>query len=77
MNWLIENNKLVKVFSFENQSKLVLFLQIIANKADEMGHHPDVTIYKCSHMKIELTTHDLNSISQLDYELASFIDEIK
>ena len=76
MNWKIENNRLTKQFSFENQTQLVEFLLIIAKKADEIGHHPDVSIFKCSQLKIELFTHDKNEITELDHSLAGFIDSI-
>lgn len=75
MNWLIENDKLVKQFSFKNQRKLAEFFGIIAIHADEVNHHPDVSIFKASKMKIELSTHDKDSITELDYSLAKFIDE--
>jgi pterin-4a-carbinolamine dehydratase len=44
--------------------------------ADETGHHPDVSIFQCRKMKIELFTHDKNQITALDYTLADYIDSI-
>ena len=76
MSWNIENNRLTKSFSFENQTQLSKFLIKIAKHADEIGHHPDVTIFKCREMKIELFTHDKNQITDLDYSLAKYIDSI-
>ncbi len=76
MSWNIENNRLTKSFSFVNQTELSEFLLKIAKHADEVGHHPDVTIFKCSIMKIELFTHDKNQITKLDYSLADYIDSI-
>ncbi len=75
MNWKIENNRLTKNFSFENQTELVKFLLKVAKHADKIGHHPDVVIHKCSQMKIELFTHDKNEITEKDYSLAEFIDQ--
>lgn len=76
MNWLIENDKLVKQFSFESQTKLAEFFKMIAVHADKINHHPDVTIFKCSQLKIELFTHDKNAITEKDYSLAEYIDSI-
>ncbi len=76
MSWQIQNNKLTKIFSFKNQTALSEFLLKIAKHADQIGHHPDVTIYKCREMKIELFTHDKNQITALDYSLAAYIDLI-
>ena len=77
MNWQILNNRLTKQFSFKNQTELAYFLLQIAKHADEVQHHPDVFIFNCSKMKIELFTHDKNEITALDYELATFIDMIE
>lgn len=74
--WVTLNNKLTKIFSFENQTQLAEFLLKIAKHADQIGHHPDVTIFKCKEMKIELITHDKNQITDLDYSLAKYIDSI-
>lgn len=76
MNWLIENNKLVKEFKFETQTELAEFIKVIALYADEIGHHPDFSVFKCSQIKFEISTHDKNEITDLDYKLAKFIDEV-
>ncbi len=76
MGWDIQNNRLTKSFSFENQTQLAEFFLKVAKHADQAGHHPDIRIFKCSNMKIELFTHDKNQITELDYKLAAFIDSI-
>jgi 4a-hydroxytetrahydrobiopterin dehydratase len=74
MSWLIKNNKLQKEFSFKSQTELAIFMLKIAQYADEVSHHPDIQIYKCSFINIELFTHETNTISEKDYQLAKFID---
>ena len=76
MDWTIENNRLTKHFEFKTQTLLCEFLLKVAQKADQIGHHPDVSIYKCSKLKIELITHDKGSVTALDYKLAGIIDLI-
>ena len=76
MDWTIENNRLTKQFEFKNQTQLCEFLLKVAQQADKIGHHPDVSIYKCSKLKIELITHDQGCVTALDYNLAAFIDLI-
>ena len=42
--------------------------------ADKMGHHPELfNVY--NKVKIDLTTHDADGISALDFELAQKIDK--
>ncbi len=76
MNWLIKDSKLSREFSFGNQTELVEFITAIAVHADKVGHHPDMQIYKCSKLRIELFTHDLKEIGPKDYDLAAFIDSL-
>ena len=76
MNWLIENNKLIKEFTFSNQTELAEFITVIALYADEINHHPDFSVFKCSQIKFEISTHDKNEITDLDYKLTAFIDEV-
>ncbi len=76
MSWHLQNNKLTKIFLFKNQTELSEFLLKIAKHADQIGHHPDVCIYKCREMKIELFTHDKNQVTALDFSLADYIDSI-
>jgi 4a-hydroxytetrahydrobiopterin dehydratase len=76
MNWLIKDDKLSREFSFSNQSELAVFVLKIAQYADKVAHHPDMYIYKCSQLKIELFTHDLNAIGAKDYAMAAYIDEL-
>lgn len=76
MDWIIDNNHLTKQFEFKTQTQLCEFLLKVAQQADQIGHHPDVSIYNCSKMKIELITHDQGSVTALDYKLAGIIDLI-
>jgi 4a-hydroxytetrahydrobiopterin dehydratase len=76
MSWNIENNRLTKQFEFKTQTQLCEFLLKVAQQADQIGHHPDMSIYKCSKLKIELITHDQGKITELDYKLARIIDVI-
>ena len=74
MNWNILDNKLIKEFSFKNQTELAEFLLKVAKLADENDHHPDAEIYQCSRLRLKLFTHTENGISELDRKLAKLID---
>ena len=76
MDWEIQNNRLTNSFTFKNQTQLAEFFLKVALYADQLGHHPDVTVFQCSKMKIELFTHDQKKITELDYTLAEYIDSL-
>lgn len=75
MDWSVENNKLVKQFSFKSQTELAAFFSQIAKQADSVNHHPDIFVFKAFQLKIELFTHDKKAITEKDHALAKFIDD--
>ena len=48
MNWEEINGKLSKTYVFKNQTELAQFLLRVAIIADELNHHPDYVVFKCS-----------------------------
>ncbi len=76
MKWEVKNNRLMQEFDFKNQTELATFILEIAKRADTLDHHPDMTITKCSHLKIELFTHTENKVSDLDFNMSEIINSI-
>lgn len=74
MNWNEENKSLTKEFVFSSQTELAAFFQRVAVLADAVNHHPDILVYKAFQLKISLTTHDKNALTEKDFELAKQID---
>ena len=62
-----------KEFKFIDFKNAFSFMTSIALKAEEAGHHPEwFNVY--NKVKITLTTHDVNGLSQKDIILGKFID---
>jgi 4a-hydroxytetrahydrobiopterin dehydratase len=74
--WKHENNALVKEFDFNNFMESMAFVNRIVPVAEEMGHHPDISI-QYSKVTITLTTHDSGGVTQKDFDLAGRIDDLK
>ena len=74
MNWNEENKSLTKEFVFRNQTELAAFFQRVAVLADAVNHPPDIFVTKAFQLKISLTTHDKNALTEKDFELAKQID---
>lgn len=73
--WEKVENKLSKNFKFKDFIESFSFITKIAMISEKMDHHPDITIsYNSVH--IDLTTHDINSISKNDIILARKIEEL-
>ena len=63
-----------KHFKFTDFKQAFSFMTSIAMKAEQINHHPEwENVY--NKVKITLTTHDVNGISKLDYEMALFVEK--
>ena len=72
--WSIENGKLHKEYQFGSFIEAFGWMSSIALVAESLGHHPEwFNVY--SKVIVDLTTHDVGGISNLDFELASKMDE--
>ena len=75
--WLIEDNiKLFKEFRFENYKSAIHFSNLVANLAEEQGHHPHIHINFKS-IIIILFTHKINGLHENDFLMANKIDNLK
>jgi len=73
--WRLENNKLVKTFTFRDFNEAFGFMTRVALEAEKLEHHPEwLNVY--NRVEIRLTTHDLGGISTYDFKLAERIEEI-
>lgn len=66
---------ITKTFRFQDFRTAWSFMEDVAIEADEMSHHPEWTnVY--NRVEITLTTHDAGGLSELDFDLAHFMDEV-
>ncbi len=72
--WTEKNDKLVKIFEFNNFVEAFGFMTKVAIIAEKMDHHPNWSnVY--NKVSIELSTHDAGGIvTDKDRELAKAID---
>ena len=62
-----------KVFKFADFKAAFAFMTQVALKAEQMDHHPEwFNVYNT--VDITLATHDANGVTDLDLELAQFIE---
>lgn len=72
--WQLENNSIIKEFKFLNFIGAFAFMTKIALAAEKMNHHPDWSnVY--NRVRVRLSTHDADGITDLDIKLAQQIDK--
>ena len=73
--WSSDSGKLIKTFNFSNFKEALKFINQVGEVSERLNHHPKITnVY--NKVSFELWTHDKNSITQLDHELATEIDKL-
>jgi 4a-hydroxytetrahydrobiopterin dehydratase len=76
-HWQKIDNKLVRVFIFNNYIECIDFVLKITPLAEAACHHPDIEIFQYRHVKISLNTHDAGGIiTQKDIDLALEINNL-
>jgi 4a-hydroxytetrahydrobiopterin dehydratase len=73
--WKVVEGKLNRAFKFDSFVDAFTFMTKVAFAADKMNHHPELfNVY--NRVVIDLATHDVDGISNLDIELAKKIDNL-
>ena len=73
--WSLENDQLVRQFSWKTYKDGLVFASAVGYLADRLNHHPDILI-RYAKIRVAMNTHDVGGLSPFDFELARQIDEI-
>jgi len=73
--WSREGDAIEKVYEREDFLGSVAFVNDLAPVAEEMGHHPDLTISWAT-VTVTISTHSEGGLTAADFELAGLIDGI-
>jgi 4a-hydroxytetrahydrobiopterin dehydratase len=71
--WQLAENAIKKQFEFESFMPAVEFVNRVAKIAENMDHHPDISI-NYRRVTMVLSTHSAGGITALDFALAQKID---
>jgi len=73
--WTREQKMIVRRFEFTDFSDAMVFVNKVAEAAEEANHHPNFYI-SWNKVRLELTSHDSGGITQRDLRMARRIDSI-
>jgi 4a-hydroxytetrahydrobiopterin dehydratase len=73
--WRLEADKLAREFRFADFVGAFGFMSQVALVAERMDHHPEWSnVY--NRVKVELTTHDCQGLSERDFALAAQMNRL-
>lgn len=73
--WSHGDNAIVADFSFRDFNDALVFVNSVAQAAEQMNHHPDIDI-RYNKVRILLTSHDSGGVTRRDTRMAKQINEI-
>ncbi|MFC4699597.1 4a-hydroxytetrahydrobiopterin dehydratase [Glaciecola siphonariae] len=74
--WIIKEGKLSKTFKFKSFIRAFGWMSQIAIWAEKLKHHPEwFNVYNT--VEVQLVTHDVNGLSELDFQLATKMETFK
>ena len=73
--WVFENNKITKSYHFDNYMDGIKFVNILADKAEELNHHPDLLVGWCE-VSVGFTSHDKGGVTSACIEMAKIVEKL-
>jgi 4a-hydroxytetrahydrobiopterin dehydratase len=73
--WEREDQTIVKTFKRADFVGSVEFIDRLVEPAEEMGHHPDLSV-SWDKVRVSLTTHAAGGLTENDFELAKRIEGV-
>jgi 4a-hydroxytetrahydrobiopterin dehydratase len=73
--WEREGEAIVKTFELADFVGSVGFIDRVVAPAEEMGHHPDLSV-SWNKVRVSITTHAAGGLTANDFALANRIDEV-
>jgi 4a-hydroxytetrahydrobiopterin dehydratase len=73
--WSLQGDQIERLFVFENFVDAMIFVNKVAEIAEEESHHPDIRILY-NRVTLTLSTHDAGGLTQKDFQMAHRIDSV-
>ena len=73
--WTLQGDQIERILTFENFIDAMIFVNGVAEIAEEEGHHPDIRIVY-NRVTLALSTHDAGGLTQKDFQMAHRIESL-
>eukprot|EP00241_Pyramimonas_parkeae_P009965 CAMPEP_0114257348 /NCGR_PEP_ID=MMETSP0058-20121206/18677_1 /TAXON_ID=36894 /ORGANISM="Pyramimonas parkeae, CCMP726" /LENGTH=120 /DNA_ID=CAMNT_0001372053 /DNA_START=1242 /DNA_END=1604 /DNA_ORIENTATION=- len=77
--WVLTNEgtTISRAFVAKNWQAAIKFLNAVSEVAEAKNHHPDVHLTGYRNVQVDLQTHVIGGVSEVDMNMASELDEIE
>jgi 4a-hydroxytetrahydrobiopterin dehydratase len=73
--WKLEGEEIVRRYEFPDFAAAMVFVNQVAEKAEQAGHHPDIDI-RYNKVRLALVSHDKGGLTKRDMAMAETIDSL-
>lgn len=73
--WIQRGREIERRFRFADFKQAIAFVNQVAEQAEAVDHHPDITI-NYNRVRLTLTTHSAGGLTARDFRLAAQIDQL-
>ena len=73
--WKLSGNAIARTYQFKDFAGAVIFVNALAELAEQACHHPDIDI-RWNKVTLTLTTHDAGGLTGKDFDLAEKFDQL-
>ena len=73
--WVFKNNAITKSYSFDSYMDGIGFVHRLAEKAEEVNHHPDMQVGWCR-VSVAFTSHDKGGVTAICIAMAKATEKI-
>ncbi len=74
--WTLDEGLIRRQYTFGDFADAIIFVNKVAELAEEEGHHPDILI-EYNKVTLTLSTHDAGGLTAKDFHLAQRIGELR
>ncbi len=72
--WEQDGAWLVTAYEFDDFAEALAFVNTVGEIAEELNHHPDITLHDYSTVTLAITSHDAGGITDRDF---TFVDRVE
>lgn len=74
--WDRVGDEIVRDLSFADFAAAIVFVNRVAEVAEEHNHHPDILVHGWNKVKLALTNHASGGLTEIDFDMAARFDEL-